>query len=81
MPPSRLLSKKQRKEEEKRREKREREGERRRRHGEDEEEGALGVPVGGAGGVEPSQGPVTQTVPVPLGPTVHGADEEARVFS
>ena len=81
MPPSYTLSKKQRKEEEKRREKREREGERRRRHGEDAEEGALGVPVGGAGGVEPSQDPLTQTVPVPLGPTVHRADEEARVES
>ena len=78
MPPSRLLSKKQRKDEEKRRERREREGERRRQHGEEREEGALGVPVGGAGGVERSQDPVTQTVPVSLGPTGQEADEEAR---
>jgi hypothetical protein len=53
---------------------------RRRRQGEEEEEeGALGALVGGEGGVGRSQDPITRTVPVPLGPTVQVADEEARV--
>lgn len=71
------MSKKQREEEERRRQRRERDADRRRRQqgeGEDEDQGALGAPVGGEGGVERSQDPITQTIPVPLGPTVQGAD-------
>jgi len=75
------MSKKKREEEERkrRRKQEERDRHRRRQQGEEEKEAELGVPVGGAGGVEHSQGSVTQTVPVLLGPTVQVAGAEARV--